>query len=69
MLLTIVSSMMYNFGNIVSWRADGALESFGRMDDQVKIKVRIHKTDQAVKNTDVCRVSVLNLTALLPLSR
>ncbi|KAI1513687.1 Tyrocidine synthetase [Pyrenophora tritici-repentis] len=31
-------SMMYNFGNIVCWRADGTLESFGRMDDQVKIK-------------------------------
>ncbi|KAJ8110327.1 hypothetical protein OPT61_g6806 [Boeremia exigua] len=29
---------MYNFGNIVCWRADGCLESFGRMDDQVKIK-------------------------------
>jgi hypothetical protein len=29
---------MYNFGNIVCWRADGALDSFGRMDDQVKIK-------------------------------
>lgn len=29
---------MYNFGNIVCWRANGSLESFGRMDDQVKIK-------------------------------
>ncbi|KAH6621873.1 hypothetical protein C7974DRAFT_361878 [Boeremia exigua] len=29
---------MYNFGNIVCWRADGSLDSFGRMDDQVKIK-------------------------------
>ncbi|EAT82462.1 hypothetical protein SNOG_10127 [Parastagonospora nodorum SN15] len=29
---------MYNFGNIVCWRADGSLESFGRMDDQVKVK-------------------------------
>ncbi|KAF1940829.1 acetyl-CoA synthetase-like protein [Clathrospora elynae] len=31
-------SLMYNFGNIVCWRADGLLDSFGRMDDQVKIK-------------------------------
>lgn len=31
-------TMMYNFGNIVCWRADGTLDSFGRMDDQVKIK-------------------------------
>ncbi|KAH5423595.1 hypothetical protein HBI23_199020 [Parastagonospora nodorum] len=31
-------SKMYNFGNIVCWRADGSLESFGRMDDQVKVK-------------------------------
>ncbi|EUC30181.1 hypothetical protein COCCADRAFT_39539 [Bipolaris zeicola 26-R-13] len=31
-------SVMYNFGNIVCWRADGSLDSFGRMDDQVKIK-------------------------------
>ncbi|UPX20245.1 uncharacterized protein EKO05_0010485 [Ascochyta rabiei] len=29
---------MYNFGNVVCWRADGSLDSFGRMDDQVKIK-------------------------------
>ncbi|KAJ4984956.1 amino acid adenylation domain-containing protein [Stagonosporopsis vannaccii] len=31
-------TMMYNFGNIVCWRSDGSLDSFGRMDDQVKIK-------------------------------
>lgn len=31
-------ALMYNFGNIVSWRADGALQSFGREDDQVKIR-------------------------------
>lgn len=33
------SSMMFNTGDIVSWRKDGSLETFGRMDDQVKIKV------------------------------
>nr|ABW87261.1 transmembrane protein 1 [Alternaria brassicicola] len=32
------SSKMYDFGNIACWRSDGTLDSFGRMDDQVKIK-------------------------------
>ncbi|KAG9188969.1 hypothetical protein G6011_05837 [Alternaria panax] len=32
------SSRMYDFGNIVCWRPNGTLDSFGRMDDQVKIK-------------------------------
>ena len=36
---------MYNFGNVVSWRANGSLESFGRLDDQVKIKVRDFPAD------------------------
>lgn len=31
-------TQMYNFGNIVCWKVDGSLDSFGRMDDQVKIK-------------------------------
>jgi hypothetical protein len=31
-------SMMFNTGDIVSWREDGSLNSFGRIDDQVKIK-------------------------------
>ncbi|KAF2128253.1 acetyl-CoA synthetase-like protein [Dothidotthia symphoricarpi CBS 119687] len=31
-------TLMFNFGNIVCWKADGSLDSFGRMDDQVKIK-------------------------------
>lgn len=31
-------SMMFNTGDIVRWRDDGCLETFGRMDDQVKIK-------------------------------
>lgn len=37
--LTCGSSMMFNTGDIVRWREDGSLETFGRMDDQVKIKV------------------------------
>ncbi|KAF2797820.1 nonribosomal peptide synthetase 12 [Melanomma pulvis-pyrius CBS 109.77] len=31
-------SKMFNTGDIVSWREDGSLDTFGRMDDQVKIK-------------------------------
>lgn len=32
-------STMFCTGDIVRWREDGSLETFGRMDDQVKIKV------------------------------
>jgi non-ribosomal peptide synthetase component F len=32
---------MFNTGDIVSWREDGLLNTFGREDDQVKIKVKI----------------------------
>lgn len=32
-------STMFNTGDIVRWREDGSLETFGRSDDQVKIKV------------------------------
>ncbi|KAF2130168.1 gramicidin S synthetase 1 [Dothidotthia symphoricarpi CBS 119687] len=31
-------SLMFNTGDIVRWREDGSLETFGRNDDQVKIK-------------------------------
>ncbi|KAF2707165.1 nonribosomal peptide synthetase 12 [Pleomassaria siparia CBS 279.74] len=31
-------SKMFNTGDFVSWRSDGSLDTFGRMDDQVKIK-------------------------------
>lgn len=30
--------MMFNTGDIVRWREDGSLDTFGRSDDQVKIK-------------------------------
>lgn len=30
---------MFNTNDIVRWRDDGSLETFGRGDDQVKIKV------------------------------
>ncbi|KAF2112839.1 hypothetical protein BDV96DRAFT_145094 [Lophiotrema nucula] len=31
-------SMMFNTGDVVRWRVDGSLETFGRVDDQVKVK-------------------------------
>ncbi len=31
---------MYNTGDIGKWREDGSLDHLGRIDDQVKIKVR-----------------------------
>ena len=34
-------SVMFNTGDIVRWREDGSLDTFGRGDDQVKIKVCI----------------------------
>lgn len=37
--LTRDRTMMFNTGDIVRWREDGCLETFGRIDDQVKIKV------------------------------
>ncbi|KAJ4346304.1 hypothetical protein N0V95_005514 [Ascochyta clinopodiicola] len=37
-LLTFFRSMMFNTNDIVRWREDGSLETFGRGDDQVKIK-------------------------------
>lgn len=33
--------MMYNTGDLSRWREDGSLEPLGRIDDQVKIKVRL----------------------------
>jgi non-ribosomal peptide synthetase component F len=30
---------MFNTGDLGRWREDGTLEPFGRLDDQVKIKV------------------------------
>ena len=34
------SSYMFNTGDLGRWRPDGTLEHLGRVDDQVKIKVR-----------------------------
>lgn len=31
---------MFNTGDLCRWREDGTLEHLGRIDDQVKIKVR-----------------------------
>lgn len=35
-----VSTFMFNTGDLGRWRPDGTLEHLGRVDDQVKIKVR-----------------------------
>lgn len=31
---------MYNTGDLGAWREDGEIEMLGRVDDQIKIKVR-----------------------------
>ncbi len=31
---------MFNTGDLGKWRSDGTLEHLGRIDDQVKVKVR-----------------------------
>lgn len=33
---------MYNTGDLGAWREDGEIEMLGRVDDQIKIKVRQH---------------------------
>lgn len=35
-------SMMFNTGDLARWLPDGSLETLGRNDDQVKIKVGLH---------------------------
>ena len=40
--LTKRSSIMFNTNDVVRWRGDGSLETFGRGDDQVKIKVSFY---------------------------
>ena len=56
-------SKMFNTGDIVSWREDGSLDTFGRLDDQVKIKVR-HPTRYQSRRANSCRASELSWTAL-----
>lgn len=41
-LIESSSTFMFNTGDLGRWRADGTLEHLGRIDDQVKVKVRIH---------------------------
>jgi non-ribosomal peptide synthetase component F len=53
-------SKMFDFGNIVSWRSDGTIDSFGRMDDQIKIKgFRVEL--EGVAATVEVRIFLLNL--------
>lgn len=66
-MLTLNSSMMFNTGDIVRWRKDGSLETFGRMDDQVKIKVCSTVLQFAM--FDNHRAFGLNWTASPPLLR
>lgn len=39
-VLTTNSSFMYNTGDICRWDTSGSIEILGRVDDQVKVKVR-----------------------------
>ena len=39
-LTTGCRSFMFNTGDLGRWQADGTLEHLGRIDDQVKVKVR-----------------------------
>lgn len=39
---TTSARVMFNTGDLGTWRPDGTLEHLGRIDDQVKIKVFIH---------------------------
>lgn len=55
---------MFNTGDLVRWREDGSLETFGRADDQVKIKVRRLLLINLIF-TDRTRASELNWTASL----
>ena len=42
---------MFNTNDIVRWRGDGSLETFGRGDDQVKIKVSSHSPSHVCTRT------------------
>lgn len=55
--------MMFNTGDIVRWNDHGSLETFGRKDDQVKIKVCIKGYMRNIADFD--RASVLSWTELL----
>lgn len=35
--------LIFDTGDLCRWREDGTLEPLGRVDDQVKIKVRLHR--------------------------
>lgn len=61
-------SKMFNTGDIVSWREDGSLDTFGRMDDQVKIKVN-NPPHLSMSSLTVFRGSELSWMVLLQSSR
>ena len=63
-----VRSVMFNTNDIVRWREDGSLETFGRGDDQVKIKVR-RATSHSAHLLTSHRVSASNWMVCPPRSR
>jgi hypothetical protein len=53
-------SMMFNTGDLARWLPDGSLETLGRNDDQVKIKVGLSPLLSDLYRTDRSRASVSN---------
>jgi non-ribosomal peptide synthetase component F len=52
--------MMFNTGDLARWLPDGSLETLGRNDDQVKIKVGLSPLLSDLYSTDRSRASVSN---------
>lgn len=46
---------MFNTGDLCKWREDGTLEPLGRIDDQVKIKVRNSTSRHFSARTDTVK--------------
>ena len=42
LIVNFYSHLMFNTGDLGKWNMSGMLEFYGRQDDQVKIKVRLH---------------------------
>jgi non-ribosomal peptide synthetase component F len=58
--------MMFNTGDIAQWSLDGSLETFGRADDQVKIKVSMSLPQlNAAKQFQGFRIELDGVTATI----